>query len=157
YRLVVENATDYAIITMDLAGKITGWNTGAEAVLGWPREEVMGESADFFFLVEDRKVGVPEAEMGKALKEGRALDERWHVRRDGSRFFASGVLVPKRDDTGTLLGFLRILRDRTKEREIEEAQQSLSETLEQLVAERTAELAAANERLIAEATSRQQG
>ena len=155
YRLVVENATEYAIITMDLAGRITGWNTGAEAVLGWSRDEVTGESADFFFLAEDRRAGVPEAEMGKALKEGRASDERWHVRRDGTQFFAAGVLVPKRDDTGALLGFLKILRDRTKEREIEEAQHSLHDTLEYLVAERTAALEAAHDRLVAEAASRE--
>ena len=93
--------------------------------------------------------------MGKALKDGRAADERWHVRRDGARFFAAGVLVPKRDETGALLGFLKILHDRTREREIEEARRTLNETLERRVAERTAALAAANDRLVAEAASRE--
>jgi PAS domain S-box-containing protein len=156
YRLVVENATDFAILTTDLAGKITGWNIGARNVFGWSSEETIGRSADLIFTPEDRAAGVPEAEMGLALREGRAPDERWHVRKDGSRFFATGAMLPKRDATGTLLGFLKIVRDRTQERETEEAMRDLNAVLERRVAERTQELATANERLVAEMASREQ-
>lgn len=155
YRVVVESAIDVAIITMDLEGRITGWNTGAENVLGWQRDEVIGEGAELIFTQEDRAAGVPETEMGTALAKGRAPDERWHLRKDGSRFFATGALLPKRDEAGTLLGFLKMLRDRTQEREVDEAVRSLNETLEGRVASRTAELEAANERLVAEAAHRE--
>ena len=155
HQFIVENATDYAILTLDLAGRFTEWNAGAENVLGWPRTEVLGQSAALIFTPEDREAGAPEAEMGTALAQGRAPDDRWHMRRDGTRFFASGALLPMRDAAGTLLGFLKILRDRTKERVAEEAQSAHSETLTRLVGERTSELVTANERLLAEAAQRE--
>ena len=156
YRLVVESATDFAIVTTDMAGVITGWYTGAENLLGWSRDEAIGRPAAMFFTDEDQAVGVPEAEMGTALAKGRAPDERWHRRMDGSRFFAIGALLPKRDEAGTLLGFLKILRDRTDEFELQEQRRSLNETLKRLVDERTQALAQSNEQLVAEMAQRQQ-
>jgi PAS domain S-box-containing protein len=114
YRAIVESATDYAIITLDRAGRITGWNSGARAVLGWEEAEVAGQSAALIFLPEDRAAHVPEEEMKKALSTGRAADERWHLRRDGSVIWASGQLTPLRD--GDAHGYLKILRDHTEQR-----------------------------------------
>jgi PAS domain S-box-containing protein len=138
YRAIVESATDYAIITLDLDGRITGWNGGAREVLGWEEAEVIGQSAALIFLPEDRAADVPEAEMRKALSTGQAADERWHVKRDGSVFWASGQLTPLRD--GGLHGYLKILRDRTEQRltaerlrASEERFRTLAEGIPQLV------------------------
>jgi PAS domain S-box-containing protein len=116
YRLAVESATDYAIFTIDLAGRITGWNTGAQNLLGWSDDEVVGHPANVIFTPEDDRHAVPEEEMRLAVSEGRADDNRWHVRKDGARFWANGLMMPMRDNEGGLAGFLKILRDRTDAR-----------------------------------------
>jgi PAS domain S-box-containing protein len=114
YRAVLESATEYALITMDRAGRITGWSPGAVAVLGWESEEVLGRDSAILWTEEDREAGVPEAERRKALKFGRSPDEGWHLRRDGSRFWASGQLTPLQP--GSPPGFLKIMRDDTVRR-----------------------------------------
>src|SRR5918994_2149339 len=83
--LMLESATEYAIFTLDLEGWITSWNTGARNILGWEKDEILGHEGHVVFTPEDRAGGVLKAEMVKALDDGRAGDERWHVRRDGSR------------------------------------------------------------------------
>ena len=120
YELVCESATDYAIITADIAGRITGWNVGAGNLMQWPEAEAVGQELALIFTPEDRATRVPEQEMARARLEGRAEDERWHQRRDGSRFWASGLLMPLQD-SGEILGYLKILRDQTARREAEEA------------------------------------
>ncbi|MBD2751224.1 PAS domain S-box protein [Microvirga sp. BT688] len=120
-RAILESATDYAIITLDLDGKVTSWNSGARNILGWGEGEVLGHTGAFFFTPEDREAGVPQWEMRKALATGRAEDERWHLKKDGRRFWASGLLLPFRD--GELLGYLKILRDHTQKRYEQEALQ----------------------------------
>ena len=117
---ILQSAVDFAIIATDLAGMITSWNEGAARILGWTAADVEGRSAATIFTPEDCAEGRPEAEMAEALADGRADDERWHVRRDGSRFFASGTMTPMRDDNGQTIGFLKILRDRTERRLAEE-------------------------------------
>ena len=155
-RLILESATDYAIIAIDLGGVVTHWSTGARNVFGWEPADAVGQSARLIFTLEDQAAGVLEAELGKALTEGHASDDRWLMRRDGSRFFATGALVPMRGPAeGSPTGFLKILRDRTLEHEAEQARHTLNLTLERLVAERTAGLELASERLVAEAASRQ--
>ena len=116
YRLVVESATDYAIFTMDLERRVTSWNAGAERVLGWKEGDILGRSADVIFTPEHRQAGVPAQEARSALVEGRADDNRWHLRRDGSRLWANGVMLPLRDATGASQGLLKILRDKTAEK-----------------------------------------
>ncbi|MGF9763562.1 PAS domain S-box protein [Microvirga sp. 0TCS3.31] len=120
-RALLESATDYAIITLDLDGHVTSWNSGARNILGWEEGEVLGRSGAFFFTPEDREAGVPQWEMKNALATSRAEDERWHLKQDGTRFWASGVLLPFRD--GELLGYLKILRDHTQQRFEQEALQ----------------------------------
>jgi len=116
---IVESAVDYAIITADFQDRITGWNSSATRLLGWEPADVLGRPCKLIFTPEDCAAGVPEAEMLMALNEGRAVDERWHVRRDGTRFWAMGELLPLHD--GELLGYLKILRDCTEQRRAEEA------------------------------------
>ena len=116
---IVESAVDYAIITADLNDRITSWNRGATRLLGWEEADVLGRPCRLIFTPEDCAAGVPQAEMRKALEEGRAIDARWHIRRDGTRFFAMGELLPLRD--GEVLGYLKILRDCTEQHRAEEA------------------------------------
>ena len=154
-RAMLESSTDYAIIAADPAGRITEWNAGARATMGWNRDEMLGRDAAMIFTPEDRAVGVPELEMATALAEGRATDERWHLKRDGSRFWAVGTMMPLRDGAGAAIGFLKVLRDRTEQRRAEQALQRLNETLEARVVERTAELREALDRLRGEALERE--
>ena len=113
-RLILDSATDYAIITMDTGGCVTGWNTGAQNIMGYTETEVLGRSGEVVFTSEDRAAGRFAAELRRAVETGRANNERWHLRRDGTRFWASGLMMPLLDLDGSPVGFLNILRDRTE-------------------------------------------
>ncbi|WP_128255670.1 GAF domain-containing protein [Falsirhodobacter deserti] len=134
HRQVFDSSLEYAIISLDLAGRVTGWNRGAENVLGWTEEEMHGETAEVIFNAVDRAVGIPELEMKAAREAGRGADERWHVRKDGSRFFASGEMMPLKDDAGQHVGYVKILRDRTRARRQAQRLAILSQTSSALLA-----------------------
>lgn len=123
--LVLESAIDYAIITMDLEGLITFWSKGAEAIFGWTEDEMIGRHAETFFTPEDRQNGIVDREMKDALQRGRGNDERWHLRKDHSRFWASGEMLPLHDG-GPTEGFLKIIRDRTEQKKARELQTMLN-------------------------------
>ncbi|GJD55733.1 PAS domain S-box protein [Methylobacterium dankookense] len=114
YRAIFDSAVDFAIITTDHEGRVTAWNPGAERILGWSAGEMVGQSAATFFTPEDRAADRPATEMRCAAETGHAADERWHLRKDGSRLWASGELMPLRSMEGADIGFLKILRDRTE-------------------------------------------
>ena len=119
-RLILDSAVDYAIVTMSPEGHVTSWNEGAERILGWSEAEIIGQSSRAFFTPEDVAQGRMEAEMREAAETGRATDERYHMRRDGSRFYAQGLMMPLRgSDTRSRSGFLKIFRDQTKRHEAE--------------------------------------
>jgi two-component system CheB/CheR fusion protein len=126
-RLVAESTRDYAIITLDEQGVITSWNTGAELIFGYNKTEAEGAYYDFIFSAEDRASGVPENELQSVRTHGRSEDERWHLRKDGSRFFCSGEVTLLNGDT--LQGYVKIARDLTGHKRQHEAQsQELAET-----------------------------
>ena len=131
--MLLESATDYAIIGLDLDGLVMIWNKGACHLMGWNEEEMLGQPAALFFTPEDRQAGVPHGEMQTAIKNGRASDERWHVKRDGSRFFASGEMMPLKSDGGIVEGFVKIVRDQTERRLADERQKLLTQELEHRV------------------------
>jgi two-component system CheB/CheR fusion protein len=110
-RLVIENAVEYAIFSTDLERRVTSWNTGAERLLGYSEQEVLGQSADLIFTPEDRAAQMPQKEARTARREGRASDERLHLRKDGSRFRGTGIMMLMRNDTGEAVGLVKILRD----------------------------------------------
>ncbi|WP_288504585.1 PAS domain-containing protein [uncultured Pseudomonas sp.] len=114
-RAVLESTTQFAIVVCDREGLITDWNPGAEQVMGWTAQEMIGQDASRFFTPEDRANRRAAYEMAKALRDGSAMDERWHLRKDGQRFWASGEMMALTDDDGEPLGFVKILRDRTVE------------------------------------------
>jgi two-component system CheB/CheR fusion protein len=112
--LLVESAMDFAIVTLDVQGLIVSWNSGAERIMGWTEKERIGKPADLIFTAEDRLAQLPEREIREALETGRATDERWHLRKDGSRFWASGVMARMSTPSGTATGLVKILRDNTE-------------------------------------------
>jgi PAS domain S-box-containing protein len=127
-RLILESAVDYAIFTVDRAGKLTSWNTGAQRLLGYSEEQALGMDSRIIFTTEDRDAGAPEWEIETAMTQGRAADERWHVRKDGSRFWGSGLMMPLQAGE-PVPGLLKIMRDDTKRRQAEERQQLLIDEL----------------------------
>jgi PAS domain S-box-containing protein len=116
FRRLLDSAADYAVVTLDLEGQITGWNEGAHAILGYEHGEILGLSGEVFFPAEDRADGVFLKELCRAMEAGRAPNERWHIRRDGGRFWASGLMMPVRNAEGRPEGFLNIFRDNTAAR-----------------------------------------
>lgn len=120
-RIVTEAARDYAILTVDSAGRIVRWSPGAEAVFGWTAEEAAGQPTAIFFTAEDRAAGQPAKELETARANGIAPDVRWHLRRDGTRLFLDGATRLLVDEDGTERGFLKIGQDVTARRLAEEA------------------------------------
>ncbi|MBN1240070.1 MAG: PAS domain S-box protein [Gammaproteobacteria bacterium] len=116
-RLIVESLTEYAIITLDTDGIVSGWNAGAANLLGYDADEIVGRGGDVIFTSEDRAANAPGKELRIAREEGRAINERWHVRKDGSRFWGSGVVKPLLMPDDEVIGFVKIMRDMTAERE----------------------------------------
>ena len=139
-RLVIEGARDHVIFTTDAGGVITSWSAGAEAVLGWPPEEAIGRSAAMIFTPEDRAAGADVREIAGAARDGCAPDERWHLRRDGTRVFLNGSIHPLPVDAqGQERGFIKIARDETARWQAQQELERLNATLEQEVAARTAD------------------
>jgi PAS domain S-box-containing protein len=120
-RLLVENVRDHVISFLDPAGRVVGWNEGAERLLGYREAEVLGEPPDRFYTPEDRARGLPRHELEVAAAAGRAGDDNWMVRADGTRFWASGSTTALRDAAGGLRGFVKIFRDLTEQRATEAA------------------------------------
>lgn len=120
YRLIVEASVDYAIFHVGLDGIVESWNPGAERIFGFAAEDIVGRHGSTLFVPEDVFRGEPEREIKFAAETGRAQDSRWHLRQDGSRFWANGVMVGLRDRTGTLLGLAKIVRDDSGKKRSEE-------------------------------------
>jgi two-component system CheB/CheR fusion protein len=126
-RLVAESTHDFAIIILDDHGAITDWNTGAKLIFGYAKEEVLGAYYDLIFTPEERSSGAPEIELRAAREHGRGEDERWHLRKDGSRFYCSGEVI--RLEGESLKGYVKIARDLTGHKRLHEEQsQQLAET-----------------------------
>jgi two-component system CheB/CheR fusion protein len=117
-RLVVGSLNDYAIVTFDLDGFIRSWNGGAELLFGFTAHEAMGQPYDILFALEDQAAGAPQGELDAARLNGRVDDERWHLRKDGSPVYCSGVLTALRDDNG-LVGYAKVARDATRRKVVE--------------------------------------
>jgi two-component system cell cycle sensor histidine kinase/response regulator CckA len=113
YRLLFEATVDYAVFHVSPAGMVETWNIGAERIFGYEAPEIIGRHASVLFTPEDNFQGVPEQELKFAMETGRAQDSRWHLRKDGSRFWANGVMVGLRDEAGSLVGMAKIIKDDT--------------------------------------------
>ncbi len=133
YRMLVEEIEDFAIFHLDTEGRIASWNAGAERLFGYAEGEVVGQAFSLIFTFDDRAKDVPARELKKARETGRAEDARWHLRRDGSRFYANGITTALRDEAGTLRGFAKVARDDTKRKQAEEALLMHSRVLKNMV------------------------
>src|SRR5688572_5788555 len=108
---------EHALVMIDPGGTITWWGGGAEFIFGLSRADAVGRSFSMLFTPEDVNAGIPAYEIAVATTNGTAENDRWMARPDGSRFWASGVLTALRDAAGHLLGFGKVMRDRTDVRE----------------------------------------
>jgi PAS domain S-box-containing protein len=118
-RLLLAGVREYAIVFLDPNGKITTWNSGAERLLGYKETEIVGTSFSAFFPPDAAER--PMRLLKRAATEGRAEDEGWRVRKDGTRFWAGGVIAPIRDPAGVLIGFSKVVRDMSELRLREQA------------------------------------
>ncbi|WP_439028253.1 PAS domain S-box protein [Haloarchaeobius sp. DT45] len=130
FESLVKGVEDYAIFKLSADGRIESWNRGAESIKGYTESEILGEHIRSFYTDEDREAGRPAMLLRRAAEEGRAVDEGWRVRKDGSRFWANVVITALNDDDGELRGFLKVTRDMTERREREQQVEHERERLE---------------------------
>jgi PAS domain S-box-containing protein len=126
-RLIIEGARDYAVVTMTTEGVVAGWSPGAQDIFGWSEAEILGRNAAVLFTPADREAGLPAWELATAREQGCAADERWHIRKDGCPFYASGSVRPLHDAGGRLRGFVKIIKDETERGRQAEAQRAAEE------------------------------
>jgi PAS domain S-box-containing protein len=124
YRFLVEELGDMAIFLVDLEGRMASWNTGVERILGYGEQEFIGQPFAMIFTAEDRAGGVPERELEMTIREGRTPDVRWHVRKDGSRFYVDGVMKVIRNQTGDLIALSKLMRDITEKKRAEDKREA---------------------------------
>ena len=129
--LLARQSTEHAFLFLDPKGIVTWSSPGAQRTLGYTSDELVGKPMEIFFTEEDRALGIPQYERDAALKEDPSEDDRWTVRKDGSRFWASGVLYSLRDASGACIGYGKILRNRTDHREIVETLRNRVTALEE--------------------------
>jgi two-component system, chemotaxis family, CheB/CheR fusion protein len=156
FRVLVEGARDYAMFLLDPANIITFWSNGAERVFGWTQAEAVGQKGDLIFRPEDKANRAIEQEIETALANGRAPDRRYHLRKDGSRFWADGVLMRLDDEQGRLRGFAKVARDANDQKAAEDQLRYARDQMEQRVLERTRDLLTTNTELERTITQRQQ-
>ncbi|WP_191963397.1 PAS domain-containing sensor histidine kinase [Flavobacterium luteum] len=132
YSQIIDSLQDYSIFTLDKEFIINSWSSGSTKIFGYETEEVIGESFDLIFTEEDLKNGIPKKEIELALKEGRATDNRWHIAKDKSLFYAYGLVFPLIGLDGEMLGYVKILRDLTERKQSEDAIKKYIKELEEL-------------------------
>ncbi|MGD0479307.1 MAG: PAS domain S-box protein [Terracidiphilus sp.] len=146
-RIILENVREYAIFTLDAKGLINSWGPGARNVIQYRAEEVLGRHYSLAFTPEEVAAGKPRQEMEEAERHGSCETESWRMRPDGSLFWASGTLSAVRDEAGKLTGFIRVARDMTQYKQLQDAQARLAAELEDRVQKRTIQLEANMEEL----------
>ncbi len=133
YRVLVEAITDYAVYMLDPGGVVTSWNAGAQRFKGYTPAEIIGAHFSRFYTEEDRARDMPARALSIAAREGRFECEGWRVRKDGTRFWAHVVIDPIRDPAGGLIGFAKITRDLTEQKEVQDALQRTEQQFRLLV------------------------
>jgi PAS domain S-box-containing protein len=143
FRLLVEGVEGYAIYMLDTHGRISTWNVGAERIMGYGAQEIIGRRFHRFYTAGDVQRKKPDQALAVATAAGHFQDERWQVRKDGTQYWAGFVLTALRDESGRLTGYSTIARDITQRKQAEDEIRRLNAELEHRVQERTAELQAA--------------
>lgn len=124
---VVDSLPDYSIFTVDNDLKINSWSSGSTNLFQYGVEEIMGKDFDIIFTEEDKKNGLPKTEIATALKDGAVADNRWHIRKDGSKFYAYGQVYPLSGEGRKTVGYVKILRDLTERRNAEKYAKEVEE------------------------------
>src|SRR5437763_1432110 len=124
FRLLVDSIPEYGILMLDPSGHVMSWNKGAEGVLGYRPDEIIGRHFSLFYPPERNAGGWPEHELDVARRDGRFEEEGWRVRKDGTTFWANVTITPLHDDGGKVRGFVKITRDLTSRKRFEELQRS---------------------------------
>ena len=132
YSQVIDSLQDYSIFTVDNDLHINSWNSGAATIFGYETEEIIGQHFEIIFSQNDKEEGIPKLEIETALKEGKAQDNRWHICKDGSRFYAYGLVFPLIGIEGTRLGYVKILKDLTEQKKSQDAANKYLQELEDL-------------------------
>jgi two-component system CheB/CheR fusion protein len=132
YSQIIDSLQDYSIFTLDNDLKINSWSSGSATIFGYEPDEVLGEYFDIIFTDQDKKNGIPQQEIDKALKEGRAVDNRWHICKDNSTFYAYGLVFPLLGIDGEMLGYVKILLDLTERKNAEDSIKNYVKELEEL-------------------------
>ena len=118
--LLIDGAQGLALYMLDPEGRITIWNRGAERLKGWSEAEVIGQPMSLFYPADAIAAGKPQADLDRAMREGRFEEEAWRVRKDGSEFLASIAITALRDDAGKMRGYAKIVSDITERRAVED-------------------------------------
>src|SRR5207249_209846 len=126
-------------------GRVQSWNQGAQRIKGYSAQEIIGQHFSKFYPEEDILGRKPSRELEEASKYGRVRDEGWRVRKDGTRFWGLVAITAVRNSSGQLQGYVKITRDLTQRREMEEEIRRFNQDLEQRVHDRTVDLSRANE------------
>lgn len=132
YSQIIDSLQDYSIFTLDKEFNINSWSSGSTKIFGYETDEIIGKPFDIIFTAEDLKSGIPKKEIETALKEGRATDNRWHITKDKSLFYAYGLVFPLISLDGEMLGYVKILRDLTDRKKSEDAIKNYVRELEDL-------------------------
>jgi two-component system CheB/CheR fusion protein len=132
YSQVIDSLQDYSIFTLDTDLIINSWNSGATKIFQYETDEIIGEKFEVIFTDEDKAIGAPALEIETALKDGRAVDNKWHICKDGSKFYAYGLVFPLLGNDGEMLGYVKILRDLTERKKSEDAIEKYVKELEDL-------------------------
>jgi len=128
---MLDAITDYEVIRLDLDGNVRSWSPGAQRLKQYTADEVLGRHVSMFYAEEDIRSGQAQKELATAERAGRCETEGWRVRKDGSRFWASVIITPIRDQAGEVTGFVKVARDLTERREQEQlVQRQRDEILE---------------------------
>jgi len=129
FRQVIADVEDYAIILLDVNGAIVSWNKGAQKIVGYRAEEVVGRSFSMFYSREDREAGLPDRLLQSAIKDSHTTHEGWCVRKDGTRMWGLVSLTTVHDVAGKLNGFLKLTRDLTERKTAEDSYSNFVEEL----------------------------
>ncbi len=147
YKMFVEGATGLAFILLDLQGNITHWNAGAKRLFQYSDEDAVHKHFSMLFPPEELQKGRPELEIRRAKKKEKGDDDNWLIRKDGTQFWASGAVTAVRDGQDNLIGFAKVVRDKTAQKEADDKLVELNRSLESRVKQRTEELRTNQERL----------
>jgi diguanylate cyclase (GGDEF)-like protein/PAS domain S-box-containing protein len=130
YGRLVASLEGYAVVVLDIDGRVASWSPGATQINGYSPDEIIGENFEVFYTAEARASGHPLRELGAAAAKGRYEEEGWRVRKDGSRFWASVVITALHDDEGRLRGYGKVIRDLTERKQADEQQENVMHLLE---------------------------